>query len=146
MYEDTYREFNNNLLWFNIDGRYREQRHFVEAMLNFVFNIVELNPSDKVGGIIHQLLKSYFFEKPEYRRGVYKKIRYIILPVLWKDHRAIERKKQRKLTFLANELDTAGRTIEAHVVRTIMKPYVRAMNRKWSKMSALEKLITVWPS
>ena len=60
--------------------------------------------------MIHQILKSFIFEKPEHRRGVYKQIRYEILPVLWKDHKAIERKKQRKLTFLVNELDNVGRT------------------------------------
>ena len=55
----------------------------------------------------------------------------------------IERKKQRKLTFLANELHGVGRIVEAHIVRTIVKPYVRDLNKKWSKMTALEKLKTV---
>ena len=76
---------------------------------------------------------------------MYKQIRYIILPVLWKDHKAIERKKQRKLTFLANELDCVGRHVEAHVVRTIVKPYIRDLNRQWSRMSAVDKLKTVPP-
>ena len=54
----------------------------------------------------------------------------------------IERKKQRKLTFLAND---AGRIVEAHIVRTIFKPYIRDLNKKWSKMTALKKLKTVPP-
>ena len=84
-------------------------------------------------------------EKPEHRRGVYKEIRYRLLPVLWRDHRAIERKKQRKLTFLANELGNAGRHVEGHIVRTIVKPYIRDLNRKWSQMTAIDKLKTVPP-
>ena len=75
----------------------------------------------------------------EYRQGVYKQIRYEILPIVWKNHRAMERKKNQKLTFLANELDNAGRTVEAHIVRTIVKPYIRDLNLKWSKMTALGK-------
>ena len=74
-----------------------------------MFNIAELNPTDKVGSMIHQMLKLLFFEKKEYRKGIYKQIRYELLPVLWKNHRAIERKKQRKLTFLANELIRCGK-------------------------------------
>ena len=95
--------------------------------------------------MVHQILKSSIFEKPEHRRGVYKPIRYRLLPVLWKDHRAIERKKQRKLKFLANELSNTERHVESHIVRTIVKPYIRDLNRKWSKMTALEKLKTVPP-
>ena len=76
---------------------------------------------------------------------MYKQIRYEILPIPWKNHKAIERKKQRKLTFLANELGNVGRLVEAHVVRTIVKPHIRDMNRKWSRMTALRKLKAVPP-
>ena len=89
LFEDIYREFRNNCLWIYIDGCYREQKHFKEAILYLIFNIVELNPTDKVGSMIHNLLKSFFFEKPEYRSGVYKLIRYEILPILWKNPRMI---------------------------------------------------------
>ena len=34
------------------------------------------------------------------------------------------------------------RPVEAHVVRTIVKPYIRDMNLKWSKMTAVDKLRT----
>ena len=124
---------------------YRESKYFKEAILYLVFNIVELNPTDKVGSMVHELVKSFFFEKPEYRCGIYKQIRYEILPVLWKNHRMIERKKQRKLTFLADELRNVGRVVEAHTIRTIVKPYIRDLNLKWSKMTALEKLKAVPP-
>ena len=78
------------------------------------------------------------------RRGdsVYKTVEDVILPVLWRDHKTVERSKQVKLTFLANELGNVGRHIEAHVVRTIVKPYIRDMNRKWSEMTAIDKLKT----
>ena len=141
--EDIYREFSNNCLLIDIGRSYRESKYFKEAVLYFLFNICELNPTDKVGTMIHEFLKTPFFEKPEYRQGVYKQIRYILLPVLGKNHRAIERKKQRKLTFLANELYNDKMITEAHVVRTIVKPYIRDMNRKWSKMTAIQKLKTV---
>ena len=49
-------------------------------------------------------------------------------------------KKQRKLTFLANELHGDGRIVEAHIVRTIVKPYIWDLNLKWSKMTAMDKL------
>ena len=130
-------------IWYQIDGYYREQKGFREELLFYIFNICEINPTDKVASMIHQILKGYFFEKPEHRRGVYKQIRYEILPILWKNHKAIERKKQRKLTFFANELGNVGRLVEAHVVRTIVKPYIRDMNRKWSRMTALGKLKAV---
>ena len=122
------REFWGDCLWIQIDVHYREQKHFQEAILYLVFNIVELNPTNNVGSMIHDLLKSFFFEKPEHRRGVYKQIRYEILPILWKNHWAMERKKQRKLTFRANELHMDGRIVEAHVVGTIVKPYIRDLN------------------
>ena len=65
--------------------------------------------------------------------------------MLWKNHRGIERKKQKKLTFLANEFDKVARTVEAHVVHTIVKPYVRYMNLGWGKMSLVKKLKLLVP-
>ena len=59
--------------------------------------------------------------------------------------RGIEQKKQKKLTFLANEFDKVGRTVEAHVVRTIVKPYVHYMNLGWGKMSVVKKLKLLVP-
>ena len=130
LYKKVRREFFNNCLWYQIDGHYRESKYFQEALLFYIFNLCGLNPTDKVASMIHQILKSFIFEKPEHRRGVYKEIRYKLLPVLWKHHKAIVRKKQRKLTFLANELDNVGRLVEAHVVRIIVKPYIRDLNKK----------------
>ena len=137
LFRDVYREFSNNCLLIDIGRSYRESKYFKEAVLHLVYNMCELNPTNKIGNVIHKFLKTAFFEKPEHRQGVYKDIRYKILPILWKDHRAIERKKQRKRTFLGND---AGRIVEAHIVRTIVKPYIRDMNRKWAKMTAMDKL------
>ena len=94
MYE-VLKEFYNNTLWNYIDGRYRESKHFKKAVMDLVTNICELNPMNKVGNVIPEFLKKPVFEKPDYRQGVYKQIRYRILPILWKNHRAVERKKQK---------------------------------------------------
>ena len=96
LFKNVYKEFYNNLLYIYIDGRYIETKYFKEAVQRLVFNICELNPTNKVGCMIHEFLKLPFFEKSEYRKGVYKQIRYQILPVLWKNHKEIERKKNRK--------------------------------------------------
>ena len=61
--------------------------------------------------------------------------------MLWKNHRTTERQKQKKLTFLTNELHNDGRVVEAHIVRTVVKPYIRDLNREWSQMTALDKLL-----
>ena len=100
LYRKVRREFFNKCLWFQITGHYREQKGFQEEILFYIFNLCQINKTDKVASMVHKILKSFFFEKPEHRRGVYKQIRYGILPILWKNHRAIERKKQSKLTCL----------------------------------------------
>ena len=43
---------------------YRETKGFKEAVLDFVFSICELNPTDKIGPIIHEFLKKFFFKNP----------------------------------------------------------------------------------
>ena len=95
LFQNVYREFYNNLLYTHINGQYIETKYFKKAVQSLVFNICELNPTNKVGPMIHGFLKLTFFEKPEYRKGVYKQIRYQILPVLWKNHKEIEQKKQK---------------------------------------------------
>ena len=146
LFQKVFREFSCNCLEVDLGNDYRESKYFKEALLSWIFNICEINPTNMVASIVHTILKSFFFEGPDQRRGIYKQIRYILLPVLWKDHRAIERKKKKKLSFLANELSKAGRHVEGHIVRTIVKPYIRDLNRNWSKMTALGKLKTVPPT
>ena len=146
LYQKVYKEFSCNCLWVDLGRDYRESKYFQEAVLSYIFNLCELNPTNRLGKIILEFLKSSFFKEPDQRLGVYKPIRYILLPVLWRDHRAIKRKKQKKLSFLANELSKAGRHVDGHTVRTIVKPYIRDLNRKWSKMTALDKLKPVPPT
>ena len=55
----------------------------------------------------------------------------------------IERKKEKRLSFLAEILDELGRHMEVHVVRVIVKPNIRNLNLKWKNMPALEKAKTV---
>ena len=136
---DLYKEFFYNQL----PGRYKETIYFKEVVKSLVFDICESNITNVAAYIIHDFLKFRIFGKPEYRKGVYKTIKHQVLPVLWKNHKSIERKKQRRLSFLANELDNAGQHIKAHIVRTIVKPYIRDMNLKWGKMTSVQKLKTV---
>ena len=107
-----------------------------------IINICESNPTYKVGYIIHECLTTPFFRNWGGRSGVYKTITYVILPVLLRDHKTIERREQVKLTLLADELEKAGQVVEAHIVQTIVKPHIRDMNLKWSKMTAVDKLRT----
>ena len=72
----------------NIDGRYRETKKFKKLFKNAIYEVVQNN--EDPAPIIHQCLKDIFLQ-PFTRVGVYKQIRYIILPVLWKNHKAIER-------------------------------------------------------
>ena len=146
LFQKVFREFEYNCLEVDRGRDYRESANFQEAVLSYIFNLCELNPTNKVGEIIHKFLKLSFFEGPGQRRGVYNPIKYILLPVLRRDHKAVERKKQKKLSFLANELSNAGQHVQGHIVRMIVKPYIRDLNRKWAKMTALDKLKTVPPT
>ena len=47
--------------------------------------------------------------------------------------------------FLVNELHGAGWVVEAHIVRTVVMPYIRDLNKKWYKMTALENFKAVPP-
>ena len=62
LYEKVRREFFNNCLWHQIDGQYIERKEFYEAILFYIFNLCELNPTDKVANMIHQVLNRSFLE------------------------------------------------------------------------------------
>ena len=100
-----------------------ETKMFKKAVLRLVINICELNPAYKVGHIIQHVLKNMFLTNYIGSDSVYKTVEDVILPVLLKDHKTIECSKQVNLKFLANELGNVGRHVEAHVVRTIVKPW-----------------------
>ena len=145
LFQKVFREFECNCLEVRRGRDYRESTNFQEAVLYLIFNLCELNPTNRVGKISHEFLKLSFFEEPDQRRGIYKPIKHTLLPVLRKDHKMIERKKKKKSSFLANELSKAGRHVEGHIVRMIVKPYIRDLNRNWAKMTALDKLKAVPP-
>ena len=110
----------NNYLSASIHSCYKETRMFKKAVLRLVINICESNPTYKAGYIIHQVLENLFIDDWLERAGVYKTIKYVILPVLLKNHKTMKRQKQLRLTFLADELDKHNRPCarRALVVRT----------------------------
>ena len=112
-------------------ARYCKTPKFQKLFMDLIDEICKQNATKEVAPIIHQFLKVIFLESFT-RVGVYKQIRYVLLPALWRDHMAIERQKV---------LDEAGRHLEAHVVRIIVKPYIRDLNLKWQNMTALDKVI-----
>ena len=58
-----------------------------------------------------------------------------------KDNGKAVKHEQKMLAFLANEMDKAGRGVEAHVVRTIVKPHVKEMRKDWEKMTPVQKYV-----
>ena len=111
----------------------------LKKMSRFLIIIIEHIKIPETAVEIKRYLKHYFREQE--LRQIYMDFWYKILPIIWKDHKAIEiKKEEHKLTFLANELHGAGRIVEAHIVRTVVKPYIRDLNKKWSEMTTLEKL------
>ena len=45
LYEKVIREFRCNCLWYQVTDRYFEQKAFQEALLFYIFNLCELNPT-----------------------------------------------------------------------------------------------------
>lgn len=140
LYKKAKEEFKKDIIQSGF--RHRESYRYVCLILDLVKNIIYMNPTDVLGKSVQEFFNvSCFFRiKDQY---VYKLIRYKILPALKKNHKNIEKDKQKKLTFLANQLDKVGRKGEAHVVRIIVKPYIYELNSKWREMTAMEKFKTV---
>ena len=53
LFEKVCREFWNNCLWVYIDYHYREQKGFQEAILFYIFDILETNPINRVASMVH---------------------------------------------------------------------------------------------
>ena len=140
-FKDVHTEFVNNLFHIFSDGRYIETKNFKEAVQRLIFNVCELSPANKVVDRVREFLKFYFFEKPEYRKGVYQQIMYQILPALKKDHGKAVKHEQKMLAFLAYEMDKAGRHVEAHAVRIVVKPHLKEMKKDWEKMTPVQKYV-----
>ena len=70
LFQKVYTEFECNCLEVGPGRDYREFKYFQEAVLYFIFNLCELNPTNRLGKIIHEFLKLSFFEEPDQRRGI----------------------------------------------------------------------------
>lgn len=55
LFSEVKRELYNNLPLIYIGEQYRESKYFREACLKLVYNICELNPTNMVGHMIHEI-------------------------------------------------------------------------------------------
>lgn len=77
-----------------IDGQYRETKEFKRLFKVVVFEALKHTTTEEAAPIIHQCLKDTFVE-PVTKVGIYKHLRYVVLPALWKDHVKVERKNKK---------------------------------------------------
>ena len=138
-------EFRKSLKRYFTKGVYLETRFFRQLVRLKVKNIIEANPHDVLGTTVESFMKSTIFFKTTFQKKnpSYIFLKKIVVPALKKDHRKVVKHEQRMLAFLANEMDKAGRHVEAHVVRTIVKPHVKDMGKAWEEMTAMQKYMTV---
>ena len=123
-------------------GVYVETKLFRQLVRLKVKNIIEANPH--IGGMtVGSFMKSRVFFGATYQKKnpSYIFLKKIVVPALKKDHRKVVKHEQRMLSFLANEMDKAGRHVEAHVVRTIVKPNLKEMRKDWEEMTAMQKYV-----
>ena len=117
---------------------YRESKDFKDAVKCYK------TKSLKDIAFLKRFISRVFTDKSlRIRSDACKHLRYTLLPFLQKDRVRIERKKEKRLSFLAEILDKLGRLMEVHMVRVIVKPNIRNLNLKWKNMPALEKAKTV---
>ena len=133
-------EYKKSFLKYLYTGVYVETKLFRQLVRIKVKNIIEANPHIE-GVIVGFFMKSkFFFEKTYQKKNPsYIFLKKIVVPALKKDHRKVVKHEQRMLSFLANEMDKAGRNVEAHVVRTIVKPHLKEMKKDWEEMTAMQK-------
>ena len=123
---------------------HRESDKFYDLIIKLVTRIIKNNPTDVLGKSVNNFLKtSMFFRYKMHRQGAYRVIHKIVLPLLNRDHKKVEKDKQKKLLFLANKLEKVRRITEAHVVRIIVKPHLQELGLEWSGMMVMEKFRTV---
>lgn len=119
---------------------YRERDEFRDLLMEV---IIERSVSHEVTiGTIKRALYALFVDSNT-RGGIYRFLRYTVLPILQKDRAKMEEKKQRRLELLAEMFDEDGRSTEAHVVRAIVKPTIAELNTRWASVSTLSKLGTM---
>ena len=144
LFRNMVEECKKSLIRYFTEGIYLETRSFHQLVRLKVKNIIEANPHDVLGTTVEFFMKSKIFFGRTFQK---KNPSYIFLstvvPTLKKDHRKAVKHEQRMLSFLANEMDKAGRKIEAHVVRTIVKPHMKEMGKGFEEMTAMQKFRAV---
>ena len=135
-------EFKKSFLEYLRRGVYVETKLFHLLVRIKVKNIIEANPHDEVT-TVESFMKSKTFFGTTYQKKnhSYVFLKKIVVPALKKDHGKAVKHEQKMLAFLANEMDKAGRGVEAHVVRTIVKPHVKEMRKEWEKMTPVQKYV-----
>ena len=129
-------EFKKSFLKYIRTGVYVETELFHQLVRIKVKNIIEANPHDEVTTLEFFMKSKAFFETTYQKKNPsYVFLKKIVVPALKKDHRKVVKHEQRMLSFLANEMDKAGRGVEAHVVRVIVKPHLKEMKKDWEEMT-----------
>ena len=132
LFKSMVEECKKSLIRYFKKGIYLETRFFHQLVRLKVKDIIEANPHDVVATTVGFFIKSkiFFRETFQKKNPSYIFLKKIVVPALKKDHRKVVKHEQRMLSFLANEMDKAGREIEAHVVRTIVKPHMKKMGKE----------------
>ena len=145
LFKNMVEECKKSLIRYFTKGIYLETRFFHQLVKLKVKNIIEANPHDVFGTTVGFFMKSkiFFGRTFQKKNPSYIFLKKIVVPALKKDHRKVVKHEQRMFSFLANEMDKAGREIEAHVVRTIVKPHIKEMGKEWEEMTAMQKFKAV---
>ena len=138
--ETLFKEFKKSLFKYIRTGVYVETELFCQLVRLKVKNIIAANPHDE-GAMVEFFMKINAFFRTTYQKKnpSYIFLKKIVVPALKKDHTKVVKHEQRMLSFLANEMDKAGRNVEAHVVKTIVKPHLKEMKKDWEEMTAMQK-------
>ena len=135
-------EFKKSFLEYIRIGVYVETELFHQLVRIKVKNIIEANPHDE-GTTVESFMKSKTFFGTTYQKKnpSYIFLKKIVVPALKKDHGKAVKHEQKMLAFLAYEMDKAGRHVEAHVVRIVVKPHLKEMKKDWEKMTPVQKYV-----
>lgn len=125
-----------------LSGEYHESDEFRDLVMEVLIERSELSGELAIKTIKEDFLYVLFMNSSAHE-GFYQFLRYTVLPILQKDRAKIEEKRQRRLEFLADIFDEGGRTIEARVVRTIVKPTIANLNARWAGVSTWGKVRTL---
>lgn len=135
--EQKYKTLIQNMLemltGYDFNGEYRESKEFETLVME---TIIERSTSRETAiRVIKQDFLYVLFGDHISHGGIYKFLQNTVLPSLQKDRVRIEKSKQEKMELLATIFDVGHRPVEAHVIRTIIKPYIVSMNIRWAHVS-----------